>query len=60
MSISYEDDEIVFIIDSETGSAAFERAYLRQFDGATVEFVQSNEEDKLVGEGDKLVIKKHE
>ena len=60
MSISYEDNEIVFIIDSETGSAAFERAYLKLFDGATVKFVQSEQGDKLVGEQDRLVIRKHE
>ena len=53
MDTFYEDDVITLHIDSNSNRAAFERAYLRQFDGATVKFVTSPE-------GDKLVIKKHE
>ena len=60
MYISYDDDVITLHTDHEGTPVALERAYLKQFDGATVKFVQSSGEDKQVGEGDKLVIKKHE
>ena len=57
MNISYDDDEIILRTDDKGTPIALERAYLMQFDGATVKFVQSSVEDKQVGEQDRLVIR---